>query len=108
MRGGCCMPECTHCGKKWKWSEAIRRIFSLGTAIICPYCDKKQYLTNQSRRKMGIMHMLLPLLILLPIFIDISFPIALGMFAAAAIIVFSIYPFFMELTDEEELPFGEK
>ncbi|MFA1819236.1 TIGR04104 family putative zinc finger protein [Virgibacillus oceani] len=102
------MPRCKNCGGKWKWSDAIKRIFSLGTAIICPYCDEKQYLTNQSRRKMGIVHMLLPLLILLPIFIDISFPIAFGMFAAATIIVFSICPFIMELTDKEELPFGEK
>src|SRR5690625_6620454 len=102
------MPECKNCGKKWKWSDAIKRIFSLGTAIMCPYCEEKQYLTNQSRRKMGIMHMLLPMLILLPVFIDISFLVGFGVFAAAAIVVFSIYPFIMELTDEEELPFEEK
>jgi CXXC-20-CXXC protein len=102
------MPECKNCGKKWTWGDAIKRMFTLDTAIICPYCEKKQYITSQSRRKMGIMHMLIPLLILLPLFVDISIPLALAIFAAAATGIISIYPFIMELTDEEELPFGKK
>ncbi|GAB3798296.1 TIGR04104 family putative zinc finger protein [Virgibacillus kimchii] len=102
------MPECKNCRTKWKWSDAIKRIFTLGTAIVCPYCQEKQYLTNQSRRKMGILHMLLPLLILLPLVLNISFAVGFGIFAIAAIIVFSIYPFMMVLTDKEELPFGKE
>lgn len=102
------MPACKNCGTKWKWSDCIKRIFTLGTAIVCPYCEQKQYLTNQSRRKMGILHMLLPLLIVLPLVINISFPAALSIFAAAAVIIFSLYPFMMELTDKEELPFGNE
>lgn len=57
---------------------------------------------------MGILHMLLPLLIVLPLVINISFPAALSIFAAAAVIIFSLYPFMMELTDKEELPFGNE
>jgi CXXC-20-CXXC protein len=101
------MPECTNCGTRWKWSDALKRIFTVGTAIICPYCNEKQYLTSQSRRKMGILHMLLPLLILLPLVLDISFAVGFAIFSAAVVIVFSIYPFMMELTDKDELPFGK-
>ncbi|WP_164214768.1 TIGR04104 family putative zinc finger protein [Virgibacillus sp. YIM 98842] len=102
------MPECKNCGRKWKWSEAIKRIFSLGTAIICPYCEEKQYLTNQSRRKMGILHMLLPLLLLLPLILNISFAVGFTIFAIAALVIFSMYPFIMELTNEDEIPFGKE
>ncbi|MEC5425780.1 hypothetical protein QGM71_20135 [Virgibacillus sp. C22-A2] len=92
------MPTCQNCGKKWTWKQTIKTIFRLR----CPHCDKKQYESASSRIRGGVFFMLIPLL-LLPINALLDFSVgALSIGIIFALILFGLYPFILQLSNEEE------
>ena len=96
------MPTCDNCHNKWNWKQTIKRTTTLDPAMICPYCEKKQYQTQKSRTKIGFLTAVVLFPLLLQIFFDISGAVLLSLFPILAIIVILLYPFLIELSSKEE------
>jgi len=92
------MPICQACNKKWTWIQTIKRIFILK----CPYCGSKQYESASSRKKgcLFIPFVLLPLPI--NIWLELSISITIVITVVFALIIFCLYPFFLELSNDKE------
>jgi CXXC-20-CXXC protein len=80
----------------------MKKSFTLDTGMKCPYCSEKQYVTAQTRKRSVALNFIPSFSLLLPIFFDITTTTALTILIAAAILIISIYPFYLELTQKEE------
>ncbi|WP_344701775.1 TIGR04104 family putative zinc finger protein [Salinicoccus jeotgali] len=99
------MPTCQNCGSKWSWKQTFKRSFILIGGMICPYCGEKQYLTAQMRKRSTL---IMPIVIFLILLGNLFFgPSYIALFAILGVIPLAaiIYPFFVELSNEEEHPF---
>lgn len=96
------MPTCQNCQRQWNWKQTFKNSFILIGGMTCPSCEEKQYLTSRMRKR----SMIIPLIVI--------FLIVLGnlLFASSYVYMFAIfvllplflviYPFFVELSNEEE------
>lgn len=96
------MPICHNCHKQWTWKQTVKKMFTLDTGMICPYCDKKQFLTTQSRKRSSITAFFAPFIMLVGILFDLSPVTTLILLAVSLFAAIAIYPFLVEFTDEEE------
>ncbi|NCU16715.1 hypothetical protein GW534_02865 [Bacillus sp. P1(2020)] len=96
------MPICQHCHKQWSWKQVMKRSFTLNHFLICPHCGEKQYVTKRSRRRSAAMNFIPPLFILFPLLFNVSVWIGLGLIVASGVLLYSFYPFIIELSNEEE------
>ncbi|MFD1030153.1 TIGR04104 family putative zinc finger protein [Metaplanococcus flavidus] len=97
------MPHCENCNHQWAWGTALRKSFTLGEGMECPECGRTQYLTKQSKKRMGIANFFpAPILI----FSGMLFDVDIATILALALVLFAAfmmtYPYMMELTDENE------
>lgn len=99
------MPVCTHCQHEWTWRETMKRNFTFEIGWPCPNCKKRQYPSRLAQRRYLRYTLLIPACMLLS-FIGIPRILAFLVFIIVAIIVLLIYPFTLELSKEEELPFS--
>lgn len=96
------MPTCQKCKQQWRWKQTIRKMFTLDTGMICPHCGKKQFLTTRSKKKSNLLVFTIPLIMLLGVLFSVPPLIILICIALSSFAVISVYPFFFELTNEEE------
>ncbi|WP_313467514.1 TIGR04104 family putative zinc finger protein [Carnobacterium sp.] len=96
------MPTCQNCKNKWGWKETFKKTFTTDPAMKCPYCGEKQY-TSLKTRKWSLLFSMLPLLpLLLNIFLDISLLMMIGLIIGSGILYICLYPFVLELSNQEE------
>ena len=96
------MPSCKSCHSKWSWKQTIKKTFTAFRGMTCPNCGEKQYLTARTRRvNTAIPLIIVPLMMLGNLY---SSPSYFALFALLGLIplVFIIYPFYVELSNEEE------
>ena len=96
------MPVCQNCEQKWTWKQTVKKSFTLDTAMPCPHCDQKQYITSKSRKRGAPLTMIIPFLIFIPYFFDITLLIAISLYVVVGIGVMLIHPFLIELSNQEE------
>lgn len=96
------MPICQNCHKQWSWKQTVKKMFTLDTGMICPYCGKKQFLTTESKKRAGLTNFLTPLVMLLGVLFDLSLTTILILLAVSFFVVIASYPFLVELAEEEE------
>src|SRR5699024_3825172 len=96
------MPTCQNCDKDWSWKQAVKSSFTLDTGMKCPYCESKQYLTTKARKRSSMFPFIVPLLILLPWFSELSIPAMISIFIGFYLVFLGIYPFLIELSNREE------
>ena len=99
------MPACQNCHSQWSWKETFKRSFVLIGGMTCPYCGEKQYLTARMRKRSTL---IMPIVILFILLGNLFFgPSYIALFAILGVIPLSIilYPFFVELSNEEDPPF---
>src|SRR5690625_1653157 len=102
MKGGEQMPVCQHCQEQWTWKETIRQSFTLDISMTCPHCQEKQYV-SKSYRAIGHLFLFSPILLFfIVLWLDISLINAIILSIILALIVFSLYPFMIKLSNEEE------
>ena len=99
------MPTCNHCQNQWTWKQTLRKTMTLNPAMTCPHCEKKQYQSQKSKTKIGLLNMFILIPLLLNIFFDIPSIILLSLIPIFAVIVFVVYPFLIELSSEAEFLF---
>lgn len=94
------MPVCQSCGKEWTWKQTMKTLFKLK----CPYCGEKQYESAKSRMKNGMISVLISLIAMLAanILLDLSLVSAIIFGLLAVVILLSVYPFVLKLSNEEE------
>jgi CXXC-20-CXXC protein len=68
----------------------------------CPYCGEKQYLTSKSRKRSSLPVFIIPFLIFIPYFFDISLFAVISIYAGVGIGIMCIYPLLIELSNQEE------
>jgi len=96
------MPTCQNCHYEWTWSETFRKSFTLDSAMTCPHCGNKQYITKKSRKRSSLTTFIAPLILLLHIIFSFSPVVTIGLLISACIIIFISYPFIIQLSNEKE------
>lgn len=96
------MPTCQNCHRNWTWKQTIKSIFTLDSAMPCPYCEKRQFQTRKSKKRLGLLNLLVLLPLLLNVFLNIPVLILLSLFPLLFILIMSFNPFLMQLSNEEE------
>src|SRR5690625_2532583 len=99
------MSTCQNCNNKWSWKQTFKKSSISFGGMTCPYCGKKQYQTKRSGKRITIIYFTIFFLIMLHnIFFGPSY-IAFFTLLWLIPLFFIINPFFVELSNEEELPF---
>lgn len=96
------MPTCQCCKNQWTWMQTIKRMFTLDTALVCPYCEAKQYPTIPSKKRWGLLGFLTPFTMLIAFLLDLPPVPALGILAMTFFFLLAIYPLLLEFTNKEE------
>ncbi|WP_231567263.1 TIGR04104 family putative zinc finger protein [Sporosarcina sp. ZBG7A] len=69
--------------------------------MTCPNCGEKQYQTQKSKKRISFLTVIILLPLLIQIFFDIPVIILFSLLPVFAVIVFLLYPFFVELSSKE-------
>jgi len=96
------MPTCQSCHHEWSWSETFRKSFTLDTALTCPHCGNKQYITKKSRKRTSLLVFSIPLIMLLRLIFSMTPLISIILFVGVGLIVFISFPYLTELSNQEE------
>ncbi|WP_411844275.1 TIGR04104 family putative zinc finger protein [Salinicoccus sp. HZC-1] len=96
------MVKCKNCEAQWPANAVLKRYITLDVGMDCPHCGKIQYLSQEYRKRSILATLLIPLLILLPAFFNVSFIAIALTFVAAFIAITCIHLFTIELAGEEE------
>lgn len=73
--------------------------------MICPYCEEKQYQTQKSKGKIGMLTPIILLPLIIQVFFDVPGAITIISFPILFILVIVLYPFLMKLSSEEKYIF---
>ncbi|GAK09188.1 hypothetical protein JCM19038_3012 [Geomicrobium sp. JCM 19038] len=71
----------------------------------CPYCDQVQYLSKNAKRKTSFLAFLPLLVPLLNLLTNLGFLATIMIFLSVSLLFMSLYPFLMELSNEDQLGF---
>lgn len=96
------MVKCKNCEQEWPANAILKRYITLDIGMNCPHCGKTQYLSKEYRKRSIMATLLIPLLILIPAFFDVSFLTIAITFMAAFIAITFVHVFTLELACEEE------
>jgi len=69
-----------------------------------PICGESQYYSNGSRIRLSLLILVVFLPLLIRLFIDLPAIIIFLSFLMLALIVYMLYPIFIELNNKEEIP----
>ncbi|MFD2761573.1 TIGR04104 family putative zinc finger protein [Lentibacillus juripiscarius] len=96
------MPVCQHCSTEWTWKQTMKRMMKFGLRMKCPHCGEWQYESTASKKRSSMLGILpFPLIWILPMF-NASTMTAIFVGGVLLVGMLSIYPFFMQLSNEEE------
>ncbi|MCM2677515.1 TIGR04104 family putative zinc finger protein [Alkalicoccobacillus plakortidis] len=99
------MPTCQQCGNKWSWKQTLKKTFVLYPGFDCPFCGKKQYQTNRSRKKSAALAFIIPTLIFIFNILQVPFLTIIVVSIIVFTLMISIYPYLVDLSNEEEFLF---
>jgi|SRR5690625_647786 len=99
------MPICQQCQQKWTWLQTIKKTFTLDQKITCPQCGDIQYFTHQSKLKSASLNALVLLPLLINLFFDLPGILILSLFPITFIIIMSLHPFIVKLSNKREESF---
>lgn len=72
-------------------------------ALTCPHCGQIQYASRRSRMQMAMLPMISLFPLLLNMFTSISKTVVLGLIPLLALTSLALYPFFMRVSNEDEM-----
>src|SRR5690625_191183 len=99
------MPTCQKCEEKWSWWQTVKTTFSLDQKVLCPKCGEVQYFTHQSKLKSASLNALVLLPLLINLFFDLPGILILSLFPITFIIIMSLHPFIVKLSNKREESF---
>ncbi|WP_227394640.1 TIGR04104 family putative zinc finger protein [Jeotgalibacillus aurantiacus] len=97
------MPTCNTCGKRWTFTQSIKKALLYSKGTKCFYCGTPQYLSTRSGKRTNLIYVIALLGVVLgrPLFDLAGFPY-LMLAIPVIIIVMVIVPFSIELSNEKE------
>ena len=95
------MPICENCNNKWSWKQTIKKTTTLNPTMTCPYCGEKQYQTQESKWKIGVLTPIILLPLLIQSFFDVPGALLLSLIPILAVLVVLLYPFLVKLSSKE-------
>lgn len=98
------MPVCNNCQHKWSWKGTFKRSFTLGVGMMCPNCNEMQYYSARFRKRSSMVPFLIPLLLTVNLFLGPSYLILILLLAFLPVYLI-LFPFFVELSNDEEALF---
>lgn len=101
------MPICNVCKNKWGWAQTIKKMMTLNAELTCPYCEAKQYQSKRSKVRGSLLNLLIIMPLLINSFFDVSAIVILSLIPVLVIFGFIVYPFLVELSNEEQFPFTD-
>lgn len=98
------MTRCANCNTEWDRKAKVKRLTTLDRGVKCPGCGENQYISKKSSRQNSIVLMLtLVIVIMTPVFLDISI-LSLVVMAIVFLTVNLSLPYFnMTLVNKDEL-----
>ncbi|MCG1008971.1 hypothetical protein J4760_02770 [Salinicoccus sp. ID82-1] len=96
------MIRCSSCHENWSVSSALKRYTAIAPGMACPSCGQMQYLSERYRERSLMMMLLIPLLMLIPAFFEISIVAMSLLILAAFIAIAVIHLFTIELSGDQE------
>ena len=94
------MPTCQNCDRKWGWKQTFKKSFTLDTSMVCPYCEKRQYITKGTRIKTSMITFLSITLLTICSFIYGPSFILLCIWISLIPLFVVLYPFWIELVNK--------
>ena len=95
------MPTCQNCNQKWSWKQTYKKSFTMSTGMICPYCDKEQYVTTDTSIKTTLFTFIIMSVMLFgSLFFGFSFAVA-SISISSVLLFVILYPFWVELSNKE-------
>ncbi|SRR5690554_521888 len=95
------MPICQSCHQKWTYKDAVKKSLTLDTAMICPYCNEKQFPTPRTQKLNTIVLFIPPLLLFINFLIGPSVVILILLLSLIPILPL-LYPLWLELSNKEK------
>lgn len=95
--------RCSSCHENWNTRAALKRYTTLSHGMECPSCGQMQYLSDRYRERSLMMMLLIPVLMLIPAFFNISIMAMSLLIFAALIVIASIHLFTTELVSEADI-----
>lgn len=95
------MPTCQKCDYTWMYSEALKKMFTISTSLICPNCNEKQYATKKTRNKSVFLVFFTIIVTFGLSFIFGASLINVGVLFILFTVYVLVYPFTLELQNEE-------
>ncbi|MGP4080099.1 TIGR04104 family putative zinc finger protein [Pseudalkalibacillus sp. R45] len=101
------MPTCENCNCKWTWKQTFVRQFRFKNKLICPCCNKPQFISAKTRNLSGLFA-LIPLFLLIPLaiiditLIDLPNNIIYLTEGITILVVLFIAPYFFKIKSTEE------
>ena len=96
------MPICKNCHEKWSWKQTLKKSFTLGGGMKCPHCNEMQYYSSRFRKRSTIIPFAIVALIMFSnLIFGPSYILVLSLIVLIPLCL-GIYPFFVELSNEEE------
>lgn len=99
------MPTCTNCHNKWSWKQTFKKMMTMKSEMICPYCGEKQYQSKKSRTIAPFLNVIILLPLLIKLMFDVSKVLTLSLIPILGICIMLLYPFVVRLTSKNEFPF---
>ncbi|MEG0260638.1 MAG: hypothetical protein RR595_10955 [Lysinibacillus sp.] len=95
------LPHCIYCGEEWTYKQAFKLSMSSNQVMACPHCEGKQYRTRKSARQYGMINMIFPCMIFIPMIFD-YFVLGLIVHVLGIFYIsFSLVPYLVETQEED-------
>lgn len=95
------MPTCRNCDQKWTWIQTFKKSFTLDTAMICPYCEKKHYITKGTTIKTTLITFIaMTVMTFWSLFFGLSYAFISISISSVPLFVM-LYPIWVELSNKE-------
>ncbi|MFC4403901.1 TIGR04104 family putative zinc finger protein [Gracilibacillus xinjiangensis] len=95
------MPTCQKCKHQWTWKETVKKSFTLDSGMTCPNCNKTQYLTKKSKKKAGLLNLMLPFSMFILAINGASILGVCLLLIIGLLTMIAAYPLMIDVTNEE-------
>lgn len=96
------MPTCQSCQNQWSWKQTVKRSFIVDAGMDCPYCNEKQYYSSRFKKISTIVPFsIIALLMTANLIFGPSYIVLIALIALIPLLI-SIYPLFVEFSNEED------
>lgn len=94
--------KCKKCNHQFKYLESINTGLIPKIGVKCPKCKTQLYYTAKSRKQSMYLIFIMPIIAFLLIMFNVDVTVSIGIAGIIGLMTIFLFPFTMELTDEEE------